>query len=95
VRRVVVPGASIQDRDGAKRVLDKARGGWPRRRRLGAEGGSAGKRLDGTQAVCPGVLQIVKRTDDVPGFHLLPRRWVVERTFSWRGNYRRWSKDYE
>jgi putative transposase len=40
-------------------------------------------------------LEIVKRSDDVKGFVPLPRRWVVERTFAWLGNYRRLSKDYE
>jgi hypothetical protein len=40
-------------------------------------------------------LEIVKRNDDVKGFKLLPKRWVVERTFSWLSNYRRLSKHYE
>ena len=44
----------------------------------------------------PGLrLEIVKRTDDVKGFVVLPRRWVVERTFSMFGRNRRLSKDYE
>jgi putative transposase len=41
------------------------------------------------------VLQIVKRTDDLKGFVVLPKRWIVERTFAWMGRYRRLSKDYE
>ena len=41
------------------------------------------------------ILEIVKRSDDVKGFHVLPRRCVVERTFGWLGRYRRLSKDYE
>jgi putative transposase len=40
-------------------------------------------------------MEIVKRTDDVKGFKVLPRRWVVERTFGWLGRHRRFSKDYE
>ena len=40
-------------------------------------------------------LEIVKRSDDVKGFKVLPRRWVVERTFGWLGRQRRLSKDYE
>lgn len=40
-------------------------------------------------------MEIVKRSDDVKGFKVLPRRWVVERTFGWLGRYRRMSKDYE
>ena len=39
--------------------------------------------------------EVVKRNDDLKGFHVLPRRWVVERTFGWLNNYRRLSKDYE
>jgi putative transposase len=41
------------------------------------------------------LLEIVKRTDNVRGFKVLPRRWVVERTFEWFGRYRRLSRDYE
>ena len=44
---------------------------------------------------CQWVLEIVKRNDDVKGFKLLTKRWVVERTFSWLSNYRRLSKHYE
>ena len=40
-------------------------------------------------------LEIVKRTDDMKGFVVLPRRWIVERTFGWFGRYRRLAKDYE
>ncbi len=41
------------------------------------------------------VLEAVKRPEGTKGFQLLPRRWVVERTFAWLGRYRRLSKDYE
>lgn len=41
------------------------------------------------------ILDIVKRPPDQVGFQVLPRRWVVERTFAWLGRYRRLSKDYE
>lgn len=40
-------------------------------------------------------LEIVKRSDDISGFVVLPKRWIVERTFGWLGRYRRLSKDYE
>ncbi len=47
------------------------------------------------KTVCGWVLEIGKRSDNTKGFHLLPRRWVVERTFACLGRYRRLSKNYE
>ena len=41
------------------------------------------------------IFEIVKRSDEVKGFQVLPHRWIVERTFAWLGRYRRLSKDYE
>lgn len=92
---VVVHAANIQDRDGAKLVLEKAKGRFPRLRLIWADGGYAGKLIDWVQSACHWVLEIVKRSDDVKGFQVLPRRWVVERTLGWLGRYRRLSKDYE
>jgi len=92
---VVVHGANVQDRDGAKLLLEKAQRLLPRLKLLWADGGYAGKLVDWVQSVCGWVLQIVKRSDQAKGFKLLPRRWVVERTFGWLGRFRRLSKDYE
>jgi putative transposase len=94
---VVVHPANIQDRDGAKLVFAKAKllGSWPRLERVWADGGYAGKLIAWVSSFCLWVLEIVKRNDDVKGFKLLPKRWVVERTFSWLSNYRRLSKHYE
>ena len=92
---VVVHAANIQDRDGAMLVLEKLRGLFPRLSLIWADGGYAGKLIDWCALVGQWVLQIVKRCDDVVGFTVLPRRWVVERTFAWLGKYRRLSKDYE
>jgi putative transposase len=92
---VVVHAANIQDRDGAKLVLAKAKGRFARLRLIWADGGYAGKLIDWVQSICHRVLEIVKRSDDMKGFQVLPRRWVVERTFGWLGRYRRLSKDYE
>ena len=92
---VVVHGANIQDRDGAKLVFAKAKNLCPRLALLWADGGYAGKLVGWVRAVCGWTLQIVKRSDAVKGFKLLPRRWVVERTFGWLGRNRRLSKDYE
>jgi putative transposase len=92
---VVVHAASVQDRDGAKLLLAKAHGLFPRLQRIWADGGYAGKLIAWVQQTCGWVLEIIKRNDVVKGFRLLPRRWVVERTFGWLGRYRRLSKDYE
>jgi putative transposase len=97
VLAVVVHSAKIQDRDGAKVVFVRAklRGPWPRMRHVWADGGYAGKLIAWVSGLCQWVLEIVKRTDVGQGFKLLPKRWVVERTFSWLSNYRRLSKHYE
>jgi len=92
---VLVHEASIQDRDGAKLVLEQFRKGFTRLKLIWADGGYAGKLIDWTKKEIGRTLEIVKRSDDVKGFTVLPRRWVVERTFGWLGRYRRLSKDYE
>jgi putative transposase len=92
---VVVHAADVQDRDGAKLVFRKLRGLYPRLKRIWADGGYAGKLIDWTKRVGRWTLEIVKRSDKVTGFAVLPKRWIVERTFGWIGRYRRMSKDYE
>jgi putative transposase len=95
VLMVIVHAANIQDRDGAKLLLERVQGRFPRLRLIWADGGYAGKLIDWVKTVFRWVLEIVKRSDDVKGFQVLPHRWVVERTFGWLGRYRRLSKDYE
>jgi len=94
---VVVLTADVQDRDGAKEVLQQLhrKRTWPRLRLIWADGGYRGKLVTWVQRTFAYLLQIVKRNQDTAGFQLLPRRWVVERTFGWLNNYRRLSKDYE
>lgn len=92
---VVVHEASIQDRDGAKLVLPYFFKGFCRLKLIWADGGYAGKLVDWTRKNLHRTLEIVKRSDDVKGFAVLPKRWIVERTFGWLGRYRRLSKDYE
>jgi putative transposase len=95
---VVVHSAAIQDRDGAKLVLEAIRGRFHRLKKIWADGGYAGALVEWVRSTfCARglVLEIVKRTDDMEGFVVLPRRWVVERTFGWLGRNRRLSKDYE
>lgn len=92
---VVVHSAGIQDRDGAKLVLEKVRDKLPRLKLIWADGGYAGQLVGWVQITCGWLLEIVRRNTQVVGFEVLPRRWVVERTFAWLGKYRRLSKDYE
>ena len=92
---VVVHAANIQDRDGAKWVLEKAKQCFGCLRLIWADGGYAGQLVEWVRHTCDWVLEIVRRSDEAKGFEVLPRRWVVERTIAWLGRYRRLSKDYE
>jgi putative transposase len=95
VLMAVVHTADIQDRDGAKLLLEKIKSKFTRLQLIWADGGYAGKLVDWVKQTCGWVLKIVKRNTEVKGFQLLPHRWIVERTFGWLGRYRRLSKDYE
>jgi len=92
---VKVHAANVQDRDGAKLLLKMCRERFPRLFLIWADGGYRGKLIKWVALNCLLVLEIVKRSDDVAGFVVLPRRWVVERTFAWLNKQRRLSKDYE
>lgn len=90
-----VHAGSIQDRDGAKLVLASLLGKTPRLKRLWADGGYAGQLVAWVREQLGCDLEIVKRSDDMRGFVVLPKRWIVERTFAWLGKCRPLSKDYE
>ena len=79
---VVVHAAGVQDRDGAKLVMAKLPGWYPRLRLIWADGGYAGQLVGWAAAFRGWVPEIVKRTDDVAGFKVLPHRWVVGRALS-------------
>jgi len=91
---VVVHAANVQDRDGAKLVLQKLTDRFPRLQLIWADGGYAGQLIAWVHELGGWLLEIVKRPDESK-FVVLPRRWVVERTFAWLGRHRRLSKDYE
>ena len=77
-------------------VLDKIRRRFPWLELIRADGGYKVWQVDGAVAKVPPLcMEIVKRRDDMKGFVVLPRRWVVERTFSWLGRNRRLAKDFE
>lgn len=92
---VVVHTANVQDRDGAKLVFARAGGECACLQKVWADGGYAGQLVAWVQQHKQWTLEIVKRNADLAGFHVLPRRWVVERTLAWISNCRRLSKDYE
>ncbi len=93
---VIIHGADVQDRDGAPMVLRAIRHRFPWLRHVFADGGYAGPKL--RQAMAghgDWTIEIIKRSDAAKGFEVLPRRWVVERTFAWLGRCRRLAKDWE
>jgi transposase len=92
---VVVTIAGIQDRDGAVRLLTALRAKFATIALVWADGGYAGRLLTWAQKVLALTVTIVKRTDDLTGFQVIPRRWVVERTLAWISKHRRCVRDYE
>ena len=93
---VLVLPAHIQDRDAARQLLEKFFGQPSRRRvkHLWADGGYTGALVGWARKLWRCTVEIVKRTE-AHTFKVLPRRWVVERTFGWLGRYRRLNRDYE
>ena len=93
---VAVHPADVPDRDGARLVLKELAGRFPRLGLIWADGGYRGAALlEWVREELGCRLEIVARSAGQRGFAVLPRRWVVERTFGWLGRQRRLSKDYE
>jgi transposase len=92
---VLVTAASLQDRDGGRLVLAKARMAMPSIVLVWADGGYAGKLVVVAQRLLRITLQVVKKPEGQRTFEVLPRRWVVERTLSWLTRCRRLDRDYE
>ena len=89
--------ADIQDRDGGELVMATLFGLYPFLLRLYADGGYQGPLFRRAMAkiMAQVNVEIVKRSDCAKGFIVLPKRWVVERTFAWLGRCRRLAKDWE
>ena len=93
----IVHAADIQDRDGGELVMATMFGMYPFLLKLYADGGYQGPRFrDAVGKILARVnVEIVKRSDQAKAFVVLPKRWVVERTFAWLGRCRRLAKDWE
>jgi transposase len=93
----IVHAADIQDRDGGALVMATLFGLYPFLLKLYADGGYQGAQFQtALRTVLRQVnLEIVKRSDAANGFVVLPKRWIVERTFAWFGRCRRLAKDWE
>lgn len=94
---VTVVPASTQERDGAKAVLEPVLPHYNRLKKLWVDGGYSGANFADwvTEHRKALEVEVIKRSDDTSGFKLLPKRWVVERTFGWLMNHRRLVRDYE
>jgi transposase len=92
---VVVTAASVQDRDAARPLLQRARARFHRLALVWADGAYTGGLVTWAAEKLHLKLQIIKRSDDMSGFVVLPRRWVVERTNAWLMRTRRLGRDYE
>lgn len=91
----MVHPANIQERAGAKLLLESARDTLTRMKKILADGGYSGPNMiEWVKETCHWIFEVVKRTE-LHIFKVVPKRWIVERTFGWFNNYRRLSKDYE
>ena len=92
---VIVTTADVQDREGARLLLGHLPGGCKKLRKIRVDGGYRGQLVKWVAARFRNVLEVVLRPKETRKFVLLPRRWVVERTFGWLNHSRRLSKCYE
>jgi len=93
--KVKVHRADIQDRDGGKLLLNEAKPLLPRLEKIWADGGYAGQFIDWAKQECQYKVEVVKKLAGTIGFAVIPRRWVVERTFAWLNSDRLLDKEHE
>jgi len=92
---VMVTTAAVQDRDGGRGILKALHGALGSVRHVFADGGYRGQLVAVAKSAWGIVVEVVRKPPDQIGFAVLPRRWVVERTFSWLMRQRRLARDYE
>ncbi|MFF9498492.1 IS5 family transposase [Streptomyces sp. NPDC014656] len=92
---VMVTAASVTDREAGGQLLARLRERHWRITIVWADGGYTGRLVDLARDVLALVPSVVKRSDDTTGFVVLPKRWLVERTFAWLMRSRRLARDYE
>lgn len=95
---VCVTKASTQDRDGARLLLTVLAHHWTRLRLIWADGSYSGELIEWVRQLRERrrvKLEVVRRSAATTGFVVIPKRWIVERTFGWLNRCRRLSKDYE
>jgi len=92
---VMVTPASVQDRDGAVPVLREVHREHPTVSKVWVDGAYNGQVIDDLRAETSIDIEMVKRSDDVKGFEVVPKRWIGERTNGWYGKFRLLSKEYE
>jgi len=95
---MVITSAAVQDRDAAKTLIQSLLGGFGRLQIIWADGGYLGSLVEWVKRLRPFGklhLEIVRRCDRSAGFKVLPKRWIIERTFGWLVKSRRLCRDYE
>ena len=92
---VLVTAASVQDRDGGRLALSRAKTVVPSMVLVWADGGYAGRLVGWVAEHCRMTLDIVRKPKEQSGFSVLPHRWLIERTLAWIVRCRRLDHDYE
>jgi putative transposase len=95
ILKAFVTEANYGDREVARWLLPLLPGKFARLKKLWADGNYTGDWIQALGQDFPIDIELVKRAEGQRGFKVIPRRWVVERTFAWLTQYRRLSKDYE
>lgn len=92
---LVITSASVQDRDGAAPVIEQTALAHLNIQKIWVDGAYTGEVIQRLREETGIDIEVVRRTDDIRGFLVLPRRWVVERTLGWLERFRLLNREYE